>query len=107
VYAEANETRRVLNNYSLKVLSVGSQLLGSCFVLAYIAWCINVDIGHSAALLLRLGSVVPLCGAVIRYQRQSEDEKGESPEDLLTEDRAMKIWGFFWIVLVGLSLYAG
>ena len=106
-YLGRAETRKVLNSYSLKVLSVGSQLLSACFVLAFIAWCIKVDRGHSAALLLRLGSAVPLCGAVIRYQRQSEDEKGESPEDLLTEDRAMKIWGFCWIVLVGLGLYVG
>jgi decaprenyl-phosphate phosphoribosyltransferase len=101
------ETRRVLNSYSLKVLSVGSQLLSACFVLAYIAWCVEVNIGGSGALTLRLVSAVPLCGAVIRYQRQSEGEIGESPEDLLTEDRTMRIWGIFWTIAVGLSLYAG
>jgi decaprenyl-phosphate phosphoribosyltransferase len=101
------ETRRVLNSYSLKVLSVGSQFLSACFVLAYIAWCAEVNIGGSGALAWRLVSAVPLCGAVIRYQRQSEGEIGESPEDLLTEDRAIKIWGVFWIIAVVLSLYAG
>ena len=100
------ESRRVLNSYSLKVLSIGSQLLSASFVLAYIAWCVDVNIGGTGALTWRLVSAVPLCGAVIRYERQSEGEIGESPEDLLTEDRAMKIWGFLWIIAVGLSLYA-
>lgn len=106
-YLGRAETRKVLNSYSLKVLSVGSQLLSACFVLTYVAWCAEVNIGGSGALTWRLVSTVPLCGAVIRYQRQSEGEIGESPEDLLTEDRAMKIWGIFWITAVGLSLYAG
>ena len=105
-HSGAIETRRVLNSYSLKVLSVGSQFLSACFVIAYIAWCTEVNIGGSGALTWRLVSVVPLCGAVIRYQRQSEGEIGESPEDLLTEDPAMKIWGICWIIAVGLSLYA-
>jgi decaprenyl-phosphate phosphoribosyltransferase len=100
------ESRRVLNFYSLKVLSVGSQLLSASFVIAYIAWCVDVNIGGTGALTWRLVSAVPLCGAVIRYERQSEGEIGESPEDLLTEDRAMKIWGILWIIAVGLSLYA-
>ena len=106
-YLGRAETRKVLNSYSLKVLSIGSQLLSACFVLAYLAWCAKVNIGGSASLTLRLVSAVPLCGAVIRYQRQSEGEIGESPEDLLTEDLVMKIWGIFWIIAVGLSLYAG
>jgi len=106
-YLGGAETRKVLNSYSLRVLSVGSQLLSAFFVLAYIGWCAEVNIGGSSALTWRLVSAVPLCGAVIRYQRQSEGEIGESPEDLLTEDRPMKIWGIFWIIAVGLSLYAG
>lgn len=105
-YSGGIETRRVLRSYSLKVLSIGSQLLSASFVLAYIAWCIDVNIGGTSALTWRLVSAVPLCGAVIRYERQSEGEIGESPEDLLTEDRAMKIWGILWIIAVGLSLYA-
>jgi len=106
-YLGRAETRKVLNSYSLKVLSFGSQLLGACFFLAYLAWCAKVNIGGSGSFTLRLVSAVPLCGAVIRYQRQSEGKIGESPEDLLTEDLAMKIWGIFWIIAVGLSLYAG
>ncbi len=99
------DTRKVLSFYSKTSLSRTSRLFGALFVLAYIGWCVEVGPLGSIATVLRLVSAVPLGAAVLRYEKQSEGQLGESPEDLLTEDRAMKVWGAIWFVCVAVSLY--
>ena len=103
--AAGRDTRKVLSFYSRASLSNTSRLFGALFVLAYIGWCIEVGPLGSIATILRLASVLPLGAAVLRYEKQSEGQLGESPEDLLTEDRAMKVWGAIWFLCVSVSLY--
>jgi decaprenyl-phosphate phosphoribosyltransferase len=103
--AAGRDTRKVLSFYSRASLASTSRLFGALFVLAYIGWCIEVGPLGSTATILRLASALPLGAAVLRYEKQSEGQLGESPEDLLTEDRAMKVWGAIWFVCVAVSLY--
>ena len=99
------DTRKVLSFYSRTSLSRTSRMFGVLFVLTYIGWCVEVGPLQSTATILRLVSAIPLGAAVLRYEKQSEGQLGESPEDLLTEDKAMKLWGAIWFLCVSISLY--
>ena len=105
-------TRKVLKNYSLKLINKFESVLSTCTVMTYSIWAYGPIIGGAKSSWMLITIPIVVLG-VFRYQMLSEngyeeDEYRfskcivETPERIILNDKPMRIIIFSWILITTL-----
>jgi 4-hydroxybenzoate polyprenyltransferase len=97
---EEEETRSVLQEYSLSWLRRMESVVTASALMAYALW--TLEGADKPWMLLTLPFVAY---AIFRYQYLSERKSGQNPEVLLTRDTGMSISILLWAISVLIILY--
>ena len=99
---ENEETRSVLQEYSLSWLRRMESVVTASALMAYALWTLE---GADTPWML---ATLPFVGyAIFRYQYLSEQKSGERPEELLTKDTGMLFSILFWAISSLVILFYG
>lgn len=95
--------RPSLRRYSVSGLRLAARLLGAAMLVSYLAWAlVQPDrwVAHWPVVTL-----VPLVGALLRFDALTTRGGSVRVEDLLLRDRVMLRWELAWLVLFALGFW--
>ena len=89
--------RSAIRAYSRGYLRLVCVMAATVAVVAYAAWVVLVGM-HRGPAVFTAASAAPVTAAVARYVHVINNGGGESPEDALLDDWAMRVFGVLWLV---------
>ncbi len=96
--------RRVLEGYTERRLRVILMASAVAAILAYAVWAFELPAVHGVP--WRPLTIVPFALCIARYGALINRGRGESPEDVLLNDRLLQVAGALWLVLFALGVHA-
>ncbi|WP_052433291.1 decaprenyl-phosphate phosphoribosyltransferase [Streptacidiphilus carbonis] len=93
----ARQHRPSLRHYTPAGLRLGKRLTALAMLAAYYAWCLTEPDLQARA--WHLATLLPLTGALLRFDRLTAGSGLVRVEDLLTRDRGMLCWELLWLAL--------
>lgn len=102
---EASDVRATLEHYTVGFLRM---VIGMCLAVTSVAYCLWAfeRAGQNPHRIPWYElSIVPMVGALLRYELEVEAGAGDAPEELFTGDRTLQLLGAAWVVLFALGVY--
>ncbi|MCW2529516.1 MAG: decaprenyl-phosphate phosphoribosyltransferase [Pseudonocardiales bacterium] len=105
--AEDGHVREVMKHYTGNYLSYVRTVASSSLLLAYCLFAFQKSAASTGDFPWYQLSVLPFVAAILRYALLLEGGKGESPEDVVFEDRSLILLGLCWVGLFFAGTYFG
>jgi decaprenyl-phosphate phosphoribosyltransferase len=105
--AEDGHVREVMKHYTGSYLSYVRTVASSALLLAYCLFAFQKAAATDGGFPWYQLSVLPFVAAILRYALLLEGGQGESPEDVVFEDRSLIFLGVCWVAVFAAGTYWG
>ena len=96
--------RATLEEYSAGFLGFVRSVAASVTITAYCLWAFEVEARAGNISWFRV-SIVPFVLAMLRYAHIVEQGRGDTPEEIVFEDRVLQVLGALWLVAFALGVH--
>lgn len=104
--AEAVLTRPSMKDYSEAYLRQVLMVSCTATLVTYCLWALENAAKTGEAIPFHSLSIVPMSLALLRYLMILNDGGGGAPEEIFLRDRSIQMYGFAWMVVYALAVYA-